>query len=199
MVKKTAGIALKLLPITIIFACSFRPVVAQETRGTHDTYIIVLDVQSAFYKRPSLQLQAADMVRHINNLIATADPDKVIYIRAAGKALSLTSRGFSVDTLTPDPDSNLNLVSNHIFTKMSGDAFAEANFAEFVNKNKACDFILTGMMAEKCIYDTAIGGLKRGYKISILQDAVIGSNPAKKEKALKKLEGKGIQIIPSII
>jgi len=195
MDKKTAGIALKLLLFTIIFTCSFRPAEAQENQVTHDTYIIVLDVQPAFYKRPSLQLQAAEMVRHINNLITTADPDKVIYVRAAGKALSLTSRGFSVDTLTPGIDSNLNLVGNHLFSKMSGDAFASADLAIFLEKNKAHEFILTGMMAEKCIYDTALGGLERGYKISILSEGVIGSSPAKKEKALRKLAEKGIRIL----
>ncbi|MFH1120959.1 MAG: isochorismatase family protein [Bacteroidota bacterium] len=195
MVKKTAGIALKLIQFTIIFTCSFRPVAAQESRVSHDTCIIVLDVQQAFYKRPSLQLQAAEMVRYINNLTATADPDKVIYVRAAGKALSITSRGFSVDTLTPETDSNLHLVSDHIFTKMSGNAFASEELTGFLKKMNASEIILTGLMAEKCIYDSALGGIERGYKISILPEAVIGSSPAKKEKALRKLEEKGIRII----
>lgn len=54
--------------------------------------------------------------------------------------------------------------------------------------------LLSGLMAEQCVYHTAIGALKEGYSVYLIADAVMGSTPKKKEKALKKLAKKGVII-----
>jgi len=50
-------------------------------------------------------------------------------------------------------------------------------------------------MADRCIYKTALGGQERGYEITIIPEGIVGSTPAKKDKAIIKLKAKGIKFI----
>jgi nicotinamidase-related amidase len=51
-------------------------------------------------------------------------------------------------------------------------------------------------MAEKCLYNTAIGGKDRGYSMVVVPEGIVGATQKKKEKAIEKLKGKGIKFMP---
>ena len=46
-------------------------------------------------------------------------------------------------------------MSNNIFIKIEGDAFTSAELISFLENKKAKEIVLVGLMAEKCIYNTA--------------------------------------------
>ncbi|MFZ4546561.1 MAG: hypothetical protein ACOYN4_03965, partial [Bacteroidales bacterium] len=60
--------------------------------------ILVLDIQEFPKKSKQLDASVQEMIQNVNSLIGHAKPENVIYIKATGKALSITSKGFSVDT-----------------------------------------------------------------------------------------------------
>jgi nicotinamidase-related amidase len=175
-----------------IFIC-----ISQNNKQYQGRYVIVLDVQSKFYENTKLGSYANEMIKHINSLIEITDPEKIIYIKSAGKMLELSLKHISVDTIPPPPlDTNLKMVSDFVFTKLGGDAFTSADLSAYLMKNSVKEIILVGLLAEECIYNTALGGKKKGYDIYIVPEAVIGKTLKCKEKTLQELKEKGINLVP---
>jgi len=180
-----------------IICLNINAVSSQERKQYSDKYLIVLDVQHQFYENSPMDSSAKELVRSINSLIDKFDPEKVIYVKATGKTLSFSSKGFFVDTLpVPSLDSNLKIVSNNIFIKVNGDAFTCMELNNFLRKNNASEIILVGLLAEKCIYKTAIGGIDTGYDIYIIPDAIMGKTTKRKGKAIRKMTERGVVILP---
>ncbi len=164
---------------------------------SQERYLIVLDIQEFTKKDTQLDSSVMEMIQNVNSVISHFSSEKVIYIKAAGKALSITLKGFSVDTLpAPGFDRTLSVVSDNIFLKIEGDAFTSAELIQFLESRKAREILLVGLMAEKCIYDTALGGKERGYNITIVSEGIVGMSPTKKDKAIRKMKDKGIKFIP---
>jgi nicotinamidase-related amidase len=189
--KNKTNFVIRLLCIFLGFISIHHRVFSQEK------YLMVLDIQEFPKKEQQLESSVMEMIQNANSVISRFSAEKVIYIKAAGKALSITSKGFKVDTLpAPEFDRALSVVSATIFLKTEGDAFTSAELMHFLESRKAKDIVLVGLMAEKCIYDTALGGKKRGYDITIVPEAIVGMSPKKKDKAIRKMKDKGIKFIP---
>lgn len=164
---------------------------------TQQKYLLVLDIQDFPKKNALLDSSVREMIKNVNTLISQFNADNVIYIKAAGKAISITSKGFSTEILpAPDFDSTLNIVSSNIFIKVEGDAFTSPEFISFLESKNIKEIVLVGLMADKCIYDTALGGKEKAYDITIVPEGIVGFTPQKKEKAIKKMQEKGIKILP---
>jgi nicotinamidase-related amidase len=95
----------------------------------------------------------------------------------------------------PEIDDRLKIVSSNIFTKTEGDAFTVDSLNMYLTSCNAKEIVLVGLMAEKCIYATALGGLKKGYDMYIVPEAVIGQTPEKKATAIEKMTKKGIRLL----
>ena len=78
----------------------------------------------------------------------------------------------------------------------NGDAFTSAELISFLEKNSASNIVLVGRLAEECLYQTALGGLQKGYNIFIVPEAIIGKTPRRKDKAIKKMVDKEIRLLP---
>jgi len=184
------------LKIGLIFICiSFN--LFQNKAFSQERYLIVLDIQKFPKKSTLLDSSVMKMIQNVNSLISHFNADNVIYIKATGKAISITSKGFSIDTLpASDFDSTLNIVSNNIFIKIEGDAFTSAEMISFLENKKAKEIVLVGLMAEKCIYNTALGGKDKDYDITIVPEGIVGMTKKKKDKAIEKMKVKGIKFLP---
>ena len=184
------------IKIGLIIIC-IRLNLIQNRVFSQERYLIVLDIQEFPQENKQMENSVREMIRNVNSLINRFKPENVIYIKAAGKTLSLTSKGFSVVTLpAPAFDSTLTIVCNNIFTKIEGDAFTSPELISFMESKKVNEIVLVGLMADKCIYNTALGGNDRGYDIIIVPEGIIGTSPKKKDKAINKLKAKGIKFIP---
>jgi nicotinamidase-related amidase len=162
-----------------------------------DKYLMVLDIQKFDKKNKQQEDSVKKMILNVNSLISHFPPEKVIYIKAAGKALNITSKGLTVVVLpAPDFDSSLQVVSKNIFIKTEGDAFTSSALIGFLESKKVKEIVLVGLMADKCLYNTALGGKERGYNIMVIPEGIVGRTPKKKEKAIKKLKAEGIDLKP---
>jgi nicotinamidase-related amidase len=169
---------------------------AQKQYSPAESYLVIIDVQEQFYARIKQDSAVKSMVEAINSVVSIFPPEQVIYIKATGKALSLSRKGFQVDTLpAPALDSNLRIVSENIFTKLAGDAFSSSEFNQFIDQHRAMNFILVGLLAEKCVSATANGGLEKGYKIWLMPEGILGKSAKSKATVIKELSDKGIGII----
>jgi nicotinamidase-related amidase len=180
-----------------IVLCNFIITFAQHSNQIGNKYLIVLDVQPQFYEDKWSDTSTTKLVQTINALVNKFNREKVIYIKSTGSALSVSFKRFSIDTLqVPILDSNLKVVNNNIFTKLDGNAFSSSKLISFLRNNNASDIVLVGLLAEKCIDKTAMGGKKKGFNMYVIPEAIIGSTTKSKEKAIKKMVDRGIKLLP---
>lgn len=66
----------------------------------------------------------------------------------------------------------LKLVNNTIFEKKEGDAFSSNELIQYLKKLQVSEIILTGLIAEGCIYKTVLGGIFNHFDMNIIPDAV---------------------------
>ena len=59
------------------------------------------------------------------------------------------------------------------------------------------DFLLAGVYANACVLCTARGALKRGYRVTVLRDAVAAASDAKRVAALRKMQRQGVEVADS--
>jgi len=168
---------------------------AQLSPPPDELYILVIDVQKKYYEGKKSEKYAVRMLEHINSLIEKVDPAKVVYILAGGRVLNLSFKKTSVDTVVFPLDERLKRVNDHLITKFAGDAFTVKELTDFLRENNARNILLTGLLAEKCVFNTAMGGLEQGFNIYIIPDAIMGKNRSSKEKAIGKMVENGARLM----
>ena len=170
----------------------------QEVNYSNERFVIVLDVQQ-FWTDNSLKPEAAEeMLRSINAVIEKTNPAKIIYIKSSGESavLSISLKGVKKTTFSANEfDKNLKIVNTYIFEKTEGDAFTVKDMTDIFESNNAKEIIITGLLAEECVYKTALGGLSRNYDIYLVPEAIGGKSDKSKQKALKKLAKAGAMTI----
>lgn len=181
----------KYLP-TLILALAFL-----NNAVSQDQYLMVIDVQNKFYEGSKVEQQANEMVGSINTIIKSFDPENVIYVKATAKMLTVSYKGIKAEPFFPAPeiDHGLNIVNNQIFTKTEGSAFSLVELNNLLQKRGVKKIILVGLLAEKCVYKTAIDGIDKGYDIFIAKEAVLSKSESKKAKVFRKMTQKGVKII----
>lgn len=170
---------------------------AQKKLYSQEKHLIVLDIQEQFIAGKSYESSAKTMIDNVNDLISNFNQDKIIYIKSTGKILVISSKGFSTDTMpTPNFDTRLNIVNDNVFIKVStGDAFNSLELLNFLAPKKVKDIVIVGLLAEKCVYQTALGGKTRGYNIYVVPEAITGKSEKSKSKVFEKLKKRGIKVL----
>ncbi len=183
---------LSFLGILILIPCS---VFSQEKQFQNEKFVLVLDVQQCWTGKLLSAQAAGDMLKSINSLIGKSDPAKVIYIKSIARVASLSFKGIKIDALPgQDFDTNLLIVNTSAFIKTEGDAFASNEILSFLNQNNAKEIIITGLLAERCVTKTALGGIERKYDIYIIPDAIGAQSEKSKTKTIRKLTKSGVKI-----
>ena len=176
----------------LIFTSSF----GQQENPLKGKYLLVIDIQDCFLNKVDDSTRT-NLIAEVNAAIKQADPEKVIYIQSILRTLSITKKGFQVDTVANlDFAKELSMVNQTIFTKIKPNSFSNAEFANYLKEHQAKEIVLAGLMAEHCVSATALGGLAEGYQVLLLPNAIIGKTEADKAKALKKMKKKGVKDFP---
>ncbi len=160
-------------------------------------YLLVLDIQNHFTSSifPKDE-ERTSFIETINSVIANTNPANVIYVESISAQLSLTLKGpkviFPYDLHL---DERLRKVNRNFIVKNRPNVFSEEDMIDFATKNNATDFVIIGLAAEHCVLQSALGGQKRGYNITVIPEAVAGTTPEDKQKALKEIREMGISIV----
>lgn len=190
---------LKISTILVIVLFNSSMSYSQSKEMLQNKYVIVLDVQEEFTENSMSEITAQKLIDSINYVIENTDPKNVIYVRdtTVHKVLTVSFKGVKVDTTISkyDLDNRLKLVNDNIFCKNGGSAFKSVELTNFLEKNNAKEIIVIGLMAEECTSETLYGGKELGYDMFVIPEAIVGKSQKSKNKALKKLEKKGINIL----
>ena len=195
---------LVLLTFTVI-ACE------KETFDIIDNYdnpqkaLLVIDMQIDYIdkngKFPIEKSQIDNLLKTTNEIIEEYNTKGyyIIYLRNLFKKNNAgnPSRNYAAieGTAGAEIDPRINIVSNYIFDKYSPTAFSSASFENFLIQNQINELYLCGVMADGCVYKTAISAFDRGYFVNCFANAIGSVNNRKVENTIKKLRQKGINII----
>lgn len=173
--------------------------------------LCVIDIQDDFLNRSKKYPFAKDDVeRLIANANLAIDSAKrngipVIYVRQVSSSLParifarLFGEGLGIrGNPGVEIDSRIKVVSKNVFDKELPSAFSNRSFESHLRENKIDELLLVGIDACHCINATCSAGLKRGFKVSIIEPAIATSAPASWPEARKKLTSLGAVITEKI-
>ncbi|MBN2012371.1 cysteine hydrolase [candidate division KSB1 bacterium] len=168
--------------------------------------LLVIDIQEGTSGRSSmiegLIEQSDSLIRTVNHVIDIADSNgmPVIYITqenenwlvnlASGKTMAKGSPGADIDR-------RVNVVSDNRFSKTKQDAFSNPNLEKFLRDYQVAALFITGLDAAYCVNSTSFAALNRGYKVNIIQDAIIASEAEIKNQKIAEFKKAGMNIISS--
>lgn len=166
--------------------------------------LLVIDVQEDYTglkgKQPVLFKNVEGQIAAINKLIdnASASGVKVAYIRQTFDdnfivrfLIGRTIEGRKGVEL----DSRIKVINQNDFTKKMSDAFSSPQLDDFLIKNQVDEVYLVGLDAAYCVYSTALGALNRGYKVTVVKDAIMTRKNM--SDVLKRYEKDGILLTSS--
>lgn len=169
---------------------------AQSPSENSDRFVIILDIQEHFTQNVLADSTADRLISNINHFIVDVDSKNVIYIQSILRTLSVSLKGFNVDTIPNlELDSRLTIKNNNIIKKSKANAFEVIGLNEYLEKNNAKEIIVIGLMAEHCVYETLVGGKEKGYEMYVIPEAIAAKSEKSKEKIIKKLTKNGIHVM----
>jgi nicotinamidase-related amidase len=98
-------------------------------------------------------------------------------------------------TIGVEIDPRINIVSENIFDKYTASAFSNKDFKNYLIQNQINELYLCGVMADQCVYETALDAFNEGYIVSYYANAVGSTSIKKIENAVRKLGNRGINIV----
>ena len=89
----------------------------------------------------------------------------------------------------------LNVVSDHIFTKVKSNALTSEAFTAFIQEHGISEFYVVGADAAACIKSTCYNMAKSGYTVHVLSDCITSYDKKKLPELLAYYESKGCKVL----
>jgi nicotinamidase-related amidase len=140
----------------------------QESGGNKQASARALPVNTPFGK----------MIQSVNRLIGSFDGagQEVVYVRQvfSSKIITRLHGGrILAGRMEPRICRWINIVNNNDFAKNRTDAFSNRQLEQFLIDHQVDEIFLVGLDAAFCVYYTALGALQRGYRVTVVTDAVM--------------------------
>ncbi len=173
--------------------------------GSYDkprTALLVLDMQVDFLsdkgRLPVAQAQVPTLLKIINSLLERVEMLKIepIYIANAFSRFDVIGNLFRNQAAIAGSagaklDPRLTVKGNALFLKDKPDAFSNPDLDAYLRDHQVRQLIITGVFADQCVRATVNGALNRGYKVTVLEEAVAAatSNDANEACTMMKTDG----------
>ena len=151
--------------------------------------LVVVDLQNDITKNYK------EIIENVNAAIGWAGQKGlwVVYIRHNN--LSAGTRTFKPGTHGAELVPELNVVTDHIFTKSKSSALTNDEFVTFIKENGIDDFYVVGADAAACIKSTCYNMTKSGYTVHVLSDCITSYDKKKLPEMLAYYENKGCSVV----
>jgi nicotinamidase-related amidase len=146
------------------------------------TGVVVIDVQG------KLATIVHDSEAFIANLVKLVKAAKLLGL----PVLWLEQNPEKLGETVPELREVLDMVEP--IAKYSFSACGEPVFVEAIKKAKMNSWLITGIEAHICVYQTALGLLDLGYDVELVRDCVSSRTIENKDMALAKLARKGAEV-----
>ncbi len=154
---------------------------------THQA-LVVIDLQNDITKN------YREIIHQVNRAIDWAQERgmEIVYIRNIN--LSAGTRTFKEGTRGAAFVPELNVVSDHIFTKSKSSALTCDAFVDFIRTRELDEFFLTGADATACVKSTAYNMVKAGHTVHVLSDCITSYDKKKLPEMLDYYTQKGCRV-----
>ena len=151
--------------------------------------LVIIDIQNDITKNYK------DIIGNINSAIDWAQNKDmhIIYIRHEN--LSAGTRNFKPNTIGSELVSDLEVVSENIFTKYKGNALTSEDFSDFLEKNDIQELYITGADAAICVKSTCFNLRKANYDVNVLSDCITSWKKSNIPEMIQYYESKGCKIL----
>ena len=177
--------------------------------------LIVVDVQNDFCPGGALAVADGDeVVAPLNELIdqflergdpvyKSRDwhPPKTKHFQAYGGTWPVhcvqNTKGAEFHPQLRD-DPRIRIISKGLGDTDCYSAFDETNLNEQLRQQGVQEVLVGGLATDYCVKNTVIDGLKHGFKVKALKNAIraVDVNPGDGERAIQEMKAAGAQIVP---
>ena len=151
--------------------------------------LVVIDLQNDITKNYK------EIIAKVNEAIAWAEQKELWIIYIQHNNLSAGTRTFKPGTRGAELVPELNVVSDHIFTKSKSNALTSEAFTAFIQEHGISEFYVVGADAAACIKSTCYNMTKSGYTVHVLSDCITSYDKKKLPELLAYYESKGCKIL----
>lgn len=146
-------------------------VVVQNVRGIAMKALLIIDMQEKYFKNQGYDRK---LVSRVNKRIdeALENNETVIYILNFGKR--------KIDLDSYEFVAGLKVESELILSKTSPDAFTNPNLTKLLKEKSVDEVEVVGIDGNVCVYKTALGAKKNGFKVRYNEDCVDTKSKKKK-------------------
>ena len=151
--------------------------------------LVVIDLQNDITKN------YREIIDKVNEAIDWAVEKKLMVIYIQHNNLSAGTRTFKPGTRGAELVPEMEVVSDHIFTKSKSNALTSEDFTDFMRENDITDFYVVGADAAACIKSTCFNMTKSGYTVHVLSDCITSYDKKKLPEMLSYYESKGCEVL----
>ncbi len=151
--------------------------------------LVVIDLQNDITKN------YREIIDKVNEAIDWAVEKKLMVIYIQHNNLSAGTRTFKPGTRGAELVPEMEVVSDHIFTKSKSNALTSEDFTDFIRENDITDFYVVGADAAACIKSTCFNMTKSGYTVHVLSDCITSYDKKKLPEMLSYYESKGCEVL----
>ena len=151
--------------------------------------LIIIDIQNDITKNYK------NIIENINKAIDRAVDNDIHVVYIKHENLSAGTRTFKPNTRGAELVSDLNIVSNNIFTKCKGNALTSEDFTNFIRNNEINEFFIAGADAAYCVKSTCYNMSKLNYAVNVISDCITSYDKRKIDEMLHYYKSKGCNII----
>ena len=199
---KSSMLAAALSLMLMLGACAKRePVDFKDPR----TALVLINFQND-YLRPGGRMAVAQdqvdpMLNAANSMIEAARKNAidVIYVRDEFSRFEFIRNMLRKDAALRYEagsalDPRLDGTAGVYFDKERGNAFSNSEFGAHLEALNLGNLVIAGVFAHGSVAATALDAIKRGYKVTLISDAIAGAKDEARDKALAELKGAGAQV-----
>lgn len=169
------------------------------------TALLVMDMQEDFLgekaKMPIKKEQIPAITAVVNSLIDEFEKNgqQIIYIKSEFPKIALGNRIRHHAAIVGSPGTNIygkiRISGEIIFSKKKPNAFSNPDFEKYLVDNQVSQLVITGVYADQCVLDTALGALDRKYQVKFVRNGVGSSSEEAVNKACEKVKKRGAEVI----
>ena len=151
--------------------------------------LVVIDLQNDITKN------YREIIAKVNEAIDWAEQKELWIVYIQHNNLSVGTRTFKPGTRGAELVPELNVVSDHIFTKVKSSALSSEAFTSFIQECGISEFYIIGADAAACIKSTCYNMAKSGYTVHVLSDCITSYDKKKLPEMLAYYASKGCSIV----
>ena len=160
-----------------------------EDYNMKNSALVVIDLQNDITKN------YREIIAKVNKAIDWAAQKELWIVYIQHNNLSAGTRTFKPGTRGAELVPELNVVSDHIFTKVKSNALTSEAFAAFIQERGISKFYVVGADAATCIKSTCYNMAKSGYTVHVLSDCIASYDKKKLPELLAYYASKGCSVV----